>query len=557
MRRSWCQHERIRTALRMRIALGLLPCLVISCAFACARVDGAALASGPLDVGLDLAAAGTLGRAGNLQLQLDREALAPASPSGREPSLTTALNDTISERARAAEDIAAFLHWFRSNGGRLHPALVIRAEGEGSSRGVFAKAPIQAGEELFHVPGGLMLNCDPDEVRAMRLPGTLAMAPPPGRSSGPFEAGLACAAVRLLRESLDNSSFWAPYIRVLPRSLEVPLLEWTLEEVALLADGDPAAAAARLEAARAARAVAAELEADLPRLAPGAGGEGLGWALRVAATRAWETCAFLAFDLANHHPDTGADVEFPGTAHAGARGFRETCAAASARATAPLAPGSQAHAFYGERTGAALLLHYGYLPPLRDDVVELALLLPGPRRPAWTRIDLADGDPGDDASVRVHVPTLRRAMAAKGFGPEGGGEASGGWEFRVGHFLRHGDGPGELEGLLDLHRAIAGAGREEGAGPMRGPGAGGPEGEAAALGLLRATLAARLAAARAAESDLAPASTSSSGAEGVEGRRAGAAGRMRAQARAILQSALEVVEGLMRTRTGGEPAGEI
>eukprot|EP00741_Cyanophora_paradoxa_P019386 tig00021127_g18714.t1 len=336
----------------------------------------------------------------------------------------------------------AFLRWFEANGGRYAPQLELRTNN--GVRGVYVNAPIEEGEELYFVPGDLLLHCGEGEEEAVLGAGL-------AEELGAVEADLWCLAILLLRETLDASSRWAPWIRSLPREIEVPLLDYSEEELAAL--GDPR----RLQRALETRAEVELVASHLHELAPGATRGELEWALKAALTRSWQDCGLAPFgDLFNHDPgaaNAGPDFEGPD----GAGG----CAQARLVADRAYEAGRQVAISYGAKSGAMLLLYYGFLPPVEADSVQFAARLEehaGEQREAE---EGAEGAAGTGTGGRRAF--LERALAARGLDPDGDD---------LTQYAYVTLGGGIPPRLLDAYRAAALA--EEAWEAGRGAGAAGP-----------------------------------------------------------------------------------
>eukprot|EP00741_Cyanophora_paradoxa_P003905 tig00000737_g3799.t1 len=466
-----------------------------------------------------------------------RRADAPHSDVDAQPAAATGQRSV-----RVAEQkIVELFRWLEENGAYVHSAL---AAGErNGTRGLFATSEIPAGEVLFRVPRRLILGCDERKAEHARIAKVLRLGPEDARS--PVETSV-CAAALILKESVDPQSFWGPYLRVLPRDYELPVLDWTEDELELFGHD----AGKRIEQAAALRAIVDHMREVLPVIAPEATEADLQWAVRSAVTRTWDVCGFTPLDMFNHNSKLGAFVTFDeagaGSAAKRSRRFARRCTRAEISTAVPYPSGSEVFVSYGLVSGADLLMNYGFLPPLEEDAVDFDFV----SRPAAG---------ADFEGAAVWREALLAALDERGFVTSGLIEGDG--TIRVRQQLRLGDSPvhPDLEELLELYRSLAVAAHALGWSPSlealeaerqargeeRPPHAPGrADVEKDALFLVAADVRRKMDREAEWERLRAP-SASAPPAAGVDRGRAAQAERLRAQRRAILLSVLRNVEALL------------
>lgn len=274
------------------------------------------------------------------------------------------------------------------------------SEFTGSSRGIVATEPLEAGTVFLRVPAHLLLICEenvPDNEAALRPAARLAL--------------------RLLREASSTESQWAPYLRSLP-TFYTDGASWSEASVAQLA---VASAVSRFNALRDERrddwrAAAGALACLPPRL------RGYGaWsaAASAVATRTVSVPGHAAGalcpvgDLANH------EVAADGTPLG--RGALDSSGTFFCFSTCvDVSPGAELCVTYGEHSNLDLLAFYGFTPagcnPHDTYPLSPHLFPELPHLSASECCVTPDGQPGWAllAALRLKCspPSLRRAAGA-------------------------------------------------------------------------------------------------------------------------------------------------
>lgn len=144
----------------------------------------------------------------------------------------------------AAVKSTAFEEWLRENGmylselatwGRAKHPLAIANEtiddGENSGRGLIAIKGVVQGESIFEIPFDIVITKERALQEIQALPEEV-------------DEYIAIATLLIQERAKGSSSFWAPYLDVLPVDEElIPLFRWSAEDIAVL-EGSPCIAAA-------------------------------------------------------------------------------------------------------------------------------------------------------------------------------------------------------------------------------------------------------------------------------------------------------------------------
>lgn len=156
-------------------------------------------------------------------------------------------DDAASRREDAAAISQEFTSWMVANGtylsdkatwGRPKHPLAIADEttddGEPSGRGLIAVKGLTQGESVFEVPEALLMT----KARALEIV--------PGLSEE-VDDFIAIACLLMWERAKGESSFWRPYLDILPSAeeLTVALFRWKDEELDSLLGGSPTVAAAK------------------------------------------------------------------------------------------------------------------------------------------------------------------------------------------------------------------------------------------------------------------------------------------------------------------------
>jgi protein-histidine N-methyltransferase len=245
------------------------------------------------------------------------------------------------------------MRWLQ-NGGACFSKLHV-GPGEDGERGTFARGAIAPGEQVLSVPARFVLT----DVRARHS----AM----GRlihSALPSSAAYIYLSAFLLAECSRPRSFWRPFLDVLPTSYAHMPACYGPREQALL---EGSCLRWRVEAMH------EDLQSEYNELCQRLPGfsrfsyQGWVWARLVVLTRAFGlwvgeerlTALVPLADMLNHRP--AADVSWEARPERGEAGFALV-------AQRQVAQGAPLYTSYGDRTGAQMLLNYGFYPV--GDVVE-------------------------------------------------------------------------------------------------------------------------------------------------------------------------------------------
>lgn len=193
--------------------------------------------------------------------------------------------------------------WVIQEGGFVHPSLVVVDHAPCGCRGVVAGEAIEDVDALIAVPGNLNMTA---QAACTQLQPMLAAG---GAKSIERLGGILQLSVLLAHErSKGQSSYWHPYIAVLPQQ---PPNAWMMEEAELLAalqQLGPAAAGwgpAVLEARQTVDSQAAAVGREYGRILSGVDKVGMRWAMGQVLSRCFGAEGDLRLapfiDVCNHH----------------------------------------------------------------------------------------------------------------------------------------------------------------------------------------------------------------------------------------------------------------
>eukprot|EP00741_Cyanophora_paradoxa_P021748 tig00000241_g20991.t1 len=276
----------------------------------------------------------------------------------------------VSAAARSvADEVEAFYFWLQDNGAiinkvALHDCQAVghhhkHAQPTGASAlatvahggRVIASELLKEGQIAMDIPGKLVLNCDNHHFSFL-FPGSM-----PRRERF-------CAALRLLVEKNRGAeSFWAPYIKLLPRE-SILLWYWTKEEVAELQNplanrkleelNSELVLAYNTAVLRIVRGEPKNAPAELYTL------DNYRWAVSIVSSRSWQV---------------GAELETYITTIAGQRSITNVVL----RAARSYNAGEEFYGSHGARmSGIDSLATFGDLPSWDLDIHEHQILIPFP-----------------------------------------------------------------------------------------------------------------------------------------------------------------------------------
>ncbi|MBZ4333427.1 SET domain-containing histone-lysine N-methyltransferase [Corallococcus sp. AS-1-12] len=263
--------------------------------------------------------------------------------------------DTLEEENPLKEHLA--LEWSRQAGASFPKLWVGHLEGD--ERGVFARAPIAAGEEVLRVPRACLVTLD--VARASDI-GRLIDAHAPDTREECYLAAF------LLQEKEREDSVWRPYLDVLPRAFPHLPLFFDAQELSLLQGSSALREVARWKEMLLARyATLAERVPGFTRFTPDA----YLWAQHVLISRTFgltvagklTRCFVPVADMLNHRASPRL-----------VWGNSEDGESFVLVAQEPVAAGEELHISYGTKPSYRFLLSYGFVPEDNpDDTLVLYL----------------------------------------------------------------------------------------------------------------------------------------------------------------------------------------
>ncbi|RUO88780.1 SET domain-containing protein-lysine N-methyltransferase [Corallococcus sp. AB018] len=266
--------------------------------------------------------------------------------------------DTLEEANPLKEHLA--LQWSRQAGASFPKLWVGHLEGD--ERGVFAKVPIAAGEEVLRVPRACLVTLD--VARASDI-GRLIDAHAPDTSEECYLAAF------LLQEKEREDSAWKPYLDVLPQSFPHLPLFFDAQELSLLQGSSALREVARWKEMLLARyAMLAQRVPGFERFTPDA----YLWAQHVLISRSFgltvagklTRCFVPVADMLNHRASPRL-----------VWGNTEDGEAFVLVAHEPVAAREELHISYGIKSSCRFLLSYGFVPEDNpDDTLVLYLGVP-------------------------------------------------------------------------------------------------------------------------------------------------------------------------------------
>jgi len=279
--------------------------------------------------------------------------------------------------------ISAFLKWAENNGASVNNIKIDSFDGV---RGVAVTREVEEGEEVFRVPSTLRFSC-----------GDLPFKTWAKNTSNP---GFWCLVIRLLVEKNNETSFWQPWIQVLPSAADVSTLPlfWTEEELKEILEPQALTTTQALRKdfeqgyAEAVLPHICKEESSRPDQCIGPasafGKEEVQWAFAVVLTRISMGGIWPVADFMNHNALSSAKKKLEGDASAtevaadgkdeGAATDRGTTSHLVVRASEFMVTGDQVYDDYDAMMdyGWYALSNYGYVPRAEEDAWDIRLVIP-------------------------------------------------------------------------------------------------------------------------------------------------------------------------------------
>eukprot|EP00741_Cyanophora_paradoxa_P021254 tig00021348_g20514.t1 len=253
-------------------------------------------------------------------------------------------DEIIKASDRNKSKMRAFYAWLRENG--VNSSLVRVTKLGRYGRGLqLRRGSVGRAEKLLEVPGKLWITCKKGDPLREALP--LVRDP-----------DWWCLALRLLIERANASSFWAPWIAVLPKQTFLP---WDIAERDLAFYQSDDVRLLNRESKEELLKVYNHISKHEAVPASAVTHEGLKWAAAMAASRRLPGLGIVPLlDFANHSPREGREVTIKG-------------GRAVMRAGADAVAGDQLFISYGDFDGRKLFLRYGFNIDVSEDHIDFKL----------------------------------------------------------------------------------------------------------------------------------------------------------------------------------------